>query len=207
MRYLLALLAFFSLPSYAGLWEYSLTGIAILPDGRKGIEVARYVWDTDKVTHCEDFSRFGNPHLPCPSVNFPFGGAEQVWQTPTTFSYFGLVNGTGTGVIEHSIDCCVTFLRLGGSTNIEHGVRGFLTNPIEMTFVNDTVFEVFPWSGGEDGWKWVSANGLPEERFIIESIRPLFVPEPSTLSLAALALFTGGIRRAKVSKLSRTLAA
>ena len=202
MRYVLALLfAVVSIQSYAGPWEYSLTGIAILPSGQKGIEVARYVWDPNTVTYCGDFSRYGNPGPPCSSVGYPYPRmTEEVWQAPATFSYFGLVNGTGTGVVEIAHDCCVWELTLGGSHDAEVPVPSRLMNPIEQTFVTDTLLQWSGWSGGEDGWRWVGAYlGLPEERFVIESIRPLFVSEPTTLSLIALgALFACGIRRAKV---------
>jgi hypothetical protein len=66
--------------------------------------------------------------------------------------------------------------------------------------VTDTAGDPFPWSGGEDGWRW--ATDTLEGRFIIESIRPLFAaPEPAALWLTALALFAWAIRRAKVSAL------
>jgi hypothetical protein len=110
-------LALWSMPSYAGLWEHSLTGLAILPGGQKGVEVARYVWDPASVTSCFD-NPFDPLDPPCPSATFPLGSALEVWQAPTTVSYFGLVNGTATGVVESSEDRSLDVFRLGGSRNV-----------------------------------------------------------------------------------------
>jgi hypothetical protein len=49
MRYLLTLLAFVTLPSYASLWELTIIGTAFLPDGRSGPELVRYRYDTHDI--------------------------------------------------------------------------------------------------------------------------------------------------------------
>ncbi|MGE5525806.1 MAG: hypothetical protein ACM3SS_18985 [Rhodospirillaceae bacterium] len=179
------------------LWDFTLSAWAISSTGVYGRETVTYRYDPADITMIECTGASGPCTVPAwwtyPVSDTWIQGAPYTlaYGPIVSVTYSGVVNGAGGPSIMNAFDDdglgCTK--NIGGTRFLEE-CNGLLDFKYPVAGTSTVLLPVFWPSGGEDGFRWVSAEN---QLGLVRSFAPVALNEPGSVALLIACLIGIGV--------------